>query len=81
MLKNSINKNRKENKTMKYTVEINTIADFPAWDGGLQRLERAIALNDVLTGDETEGEINDILWFDEGVNRICYPEEYETEEE
>ena len=76
---------------MKYTVEINTIADFPAWDGGLQRLERAIALNvvseldaylnDVLTGDETEGEINDILWFDEGVNRICYPEEYETEEE
>lgn len=73
---------------MRYITETN-LRDFPAWSGGLERLERAeeLGLMDELENfmegylelipleETTATTINDILWFDETVQELLYPEE------
>ena len=72
-----------------YYVTETDLQDFPAWSGGLQGLERAEALglmddledliNEYLEmiplEETTDTTINDILWFDEAVQELLYPEE------
>lgn len=73
---------------MRYVTET-ALRDFPAWSGGLERLESAeeLGLMDELENfiegylelipleDTTSTTINDILWFDEYVQELLYPEE------
>ena len=73
---------------MRYVTET-SLEDFPAWSGGLERLERAeeLGLMDDLENlineylemipleDTTDTTVNDILWFDEAVQELLYPEE------
>ena len=74
-----------------YYVTETSLEDFPAWSGGLQRLERAEELGlmaelealieeylELIPLEETtDTTINDILWFDETVQELLYPEESE----
>lgn len=60
---------------IQYITELNTIANFQAWSGGKDRLDRVIELDRIEELDTlikelfcdrvpTETELNDFLWFD-----------------
>lgn len=60
--------------SIKYTCEISSMSEFPAWSGGKQNLEKVIEKGQIDELDSlveelyydntpTEGELNDLLWF------------------
>lgn len=64
---------------MNIITEITALEDFDAWQGGERRcyLLRSCGkvwkyIEEVTNGQATEGEINDLLWFDETINDMIY---------
>lgn len=67
---------------MNVITEITALEDFDAWNGGKARKDDAIYsgvaekvwkyIEEVTNGQATEGEINELLWFDETINDMIY---------
>ncbi len=70
---------------MKVYKEVYCLEKFEAWAGGLQRKNDAIKagkaadvwqyIEEVTGGEASEGEINDLLWFDDTINDMIYESE------
>lgn len=67
---------------MKVYKEIDCLEEFEAWGGGATRKDDAIAagkadevwemIEEYFPDGASEGEINDVLWFDEEINDLIY---------
>ena len=70
---------------MKVYKEVDCLEEFEAWAGGLQRKNDAIKagkaaevwefIEEATEGAASEGEINELLWFDDTINDMIYNDE------